>query len=104
MSTEIVGDPKVDATHYGDRPDNKDTPPKHVAVEEHTAGSEHHPARNGRHVKSQIDHAIELDDKIEELKHDVSKENIKGNSEKAKELDKEMSHVMQERESLEVPI
>lgn len=102
--SDLVGDPKIDTAHYGDHPGNRDTPPQHVEVEEHTAGSDHHPARNGRHIKGQIDHAIELDDKIEELKQDVSKANIKRDVVKAKELDQEMNEVMQEREELNVSL
>ena len=103
--TDITGNPKIDATHYGDRPDNKATPPKHVEEEEeHTAGSEHHPARNGRHLKSKIDHAIELDDAVEELKHDIAKENQAGNVEKARELDRELTETMKEQENLDVKI
>lgn len=100
MTNDLKGDPKIDATHYGDRADNKETPPKSVEVPQPHTGSEHHPARHGKHIKSQVDHVIELDDKIEELKHDVSKENMKGNVEVAKELDREMNEVMKEKESL----
>lgn len=97
---------KEQTTHYTDRPDNKETPPKIVEdpLNGHIEGSEHHPARHGRHTKSLIDHAIELEDKIEEIKHDVSKETKKGHLDKAHELDKELSEVVQERENIPVEL
>ncbi len=95
----------MSATHYTDRPDNNEKLPV-ISKEEskHNGGSENHPPRHGKHTKELVDHAIELDDQIEVLKQDKSKETKKGHLDKAHELDKEITECLQERQSLQVPV
>ncbi|KAJ3017947.1 hypothetical protein HKX48_003273 [Thoreauomyces humboldtii] len=75
-----------------DRPDNRSAPAETADVEpEHTAGSDKHPAKEGNHHKAQKDHLIELDDKIEELKHDAKVAHKEGKEDVAKEIDRELN-------------
>lgn len=90
--------------HYGDNSKNAVTPPQPTEEITHIEGSEHHPARHGRNLKGQIDHALELDDKVQELKMDISKETSLGHKEKVSELDHEISEINKERDSLDVPV
>ncbi|KAI8822044.1 uncharacterized protein EV422DRAFT_414511 [Fimicolochytrium jonesii] len=97
--TENTGGP-----HYTDRPDNASAPSsKHVTettladkVEEHTAGSAKHPAKEGTHHKANKDEKIELDDQIEALKHDAAKLQSEGKNDQAAEIDREISKLVRE--------
>lgn len=103
--SDLTGVPKLDATHYSDNPKNKETPSSSQShVEDHTEGSLHHPARHGRGDKQKVDHALELEDTLLELKHDLSKESSRGHIEEVKKLDKEISQVLEQKENLDVSL
>ena len=103
--SDLTGVPKLDATHYSDNPKNKETPSLTInQVDDHTEGSAHHPARHGRGDKKKVDHALELEDTLLELKHDLSKESRRGHVEEVKKIDKEISQVLEEKQNLDVSL